>query len=278
MTDRTSTTIEVMFDGLAAAGGTQFPERDSLASRLRDLVPKPFRATALMVDRALFQAFATASVEMWLRAVHSFLISASLTRSSPIWSSVAGYYSSHYSIRALSHLLGLFHLHRPTLTVRLEVAAKQLICNVEKGPSREHQFYWQSVKAHPEFTHDRLFTRNEEARDVDSDSRHRAIANYCDHVGIFPRFEVLDEGFLKARVERLASLPVSDPPIPRATHFPDLMNVQIVALLRLVRYRSFVDGYLGDSNRFWAKNRNPEWCRPYMAFQVVAPTFAVPGI
>ena len=44
--------------------------------------------------------FAMAAVKMWLRAVHSFLISVSLTKASPIWSSVAGYYSSHYSIRA----------------------------------------------------------------------------------------------------------------------------------------------------------------------------------
>src|SRR5258708_15661734 len=41
--------------------------------------------------------FTTAAVNMWMRAVHAFLVSSSLTDVSPVWASVAGYYSSHYA-------------------------------------------------------------------------------------------------------------------------------------------------------------------------------------
>jgi hypothetical protein len=255
-----------MFAGLSKAGASlRFPPRDSLASRLDAIIPNPIQPS-LRVDRDLFQLFATASVEMWQRAVHSFLISASLTRASPIWSSVAGYYSSHYSIRALAHLLGYFQLRRRHLTVKLDVAAKQLVCHVSRGKTREHQFYWETVEAEPPFSGDPLFTPNKE--ETESDARHRIAANYFDHVDNYPQFEVLDEAYLKARIEHIAAIEVLDPPIPRASHFPDLENVQIVALHRLVRYRTFVDDSLGKSNRFWTSNRNPDWCPTYLPFNV----------
>src|SRR5687767_3491390 len=88
-----------------------FPAPYSLARTLESLVPAKGVA-AVQVSQQVPTLFATAAVEMWLRAVHTFLISASLTDVSPIWCSVSGYYSSHYSVRAFAHLLGFFQLFR----------------------------------------------------------------------------------------------------------------------------------------------------------------------
>src|SRR4051794_22938270 len=86
--------------------GHPFPGPRTLTNLLEHLAPPKNGEKNL--DRDAAACFATAAVDIWLRAVHSFLISASLTESSPIWASISGYYSSHYSVRAIAHLLGYF--------------------------------------------------------------------------------------------------------------------------------------------------------------------------
>ena len=86
-----------------------FPHPGSLAEELRkDINPKGGGSFRLSSVHSVL--FATAAVEMWLRAVHSFLISSSLEKASPIWSSISGYYASHYVMRAFAHLHGHFLL------------------------------------------------------------------------------------------------------------------------------------------------------------------------
>ncbi|MEN6560913.1 MAG: hypothetical protein ABFD52_09080 [Acidobacteriota bacterium] len=219
--------------------------------------------------------FATASVEMWLRAVHSFLISASLTDASPIWASVAGYYSSHYSVRAFAHLLGYFLLAKTRkMALRVEVDGRQFLCHMrpKKSGDAEHKFYWRSVKEHSPFDSDPLYNRNDEDQGNGSDSGHRCRANYLDHIDKFPVFAVLDEAALIQRVQRIANMHYSDPPIPRVDSYPDIANVQLIAYHRMVGFRSYLDNRVAG-NRFWEIYRNPSWSHKYLDFQVVEPSF-----
>jgi hypothetical protein len=218
--------------------------------------------------------FATAAIEMWHRSVHSFLISASLTNSSPIWSSVSGYYSSHYSVRAFAHLLGHFQLFKKKRLIQLEIDGHNYYCHVSKkdGGDREHKLCWKIVKNYPLFARDPFFTKNEEVSSQ-SDGAHRNRANYYDHIGRFPNFQPLDEAYLKRRILSISTIEFSDAPIPNVDYFPDIDNVQIVAYHRLVRFRMFLDTILGDSNRFWNVNRTPNWCANYLNFQVIQPEY-----
>src|SRR6516162_3242045 len=99
-----STQINVMFKALNnKSAANAFPAPRTLANVLKSRC-KPFNVGIVAAKAPDLPIFATAAVEMWLRGIHSFLISASLTEASPIWASVAGYYSSHYSVRAFAHL------------------------------------------------------------------------------------------------------------------------------------------------------------------------------
>lgn len=219
--------------------------------------------------------FATAAVEMWLRAIHSFLISASLTQASPIWSSVAGYYSSHYSIRAFAHLFGVFHLHKMKRLVRVERQGRGLVLRIDRkhGYDREHKFYWKYLSAHPELSSDPFFYPNRE--DVpESDGSHRNKANYADHVDAFPVFRPLDAEQLEARIRRIAGIEFSDVPVPSADRFPDIETVQILAYHRVVKFRRLVDETVGPRHRFWKVQRTPSWCPPNMNFGLVEPVYA----
>ena len=95
--------------------------------------------------------FTTGAVDIWMRAVHSFLVSASLTDVSSIWSSVAGYYSSHYAVRSIAHLLGFFQLFKGKRIVHLQFLSGQYVCSFDpkKAQDREHKLYWQIVKKDP---------------------------------------------------------------------------------------------------------------------------------
>ena len=88
-------------------------------------------ANSFIVDQSIVRLFATASIEMWHRSIHSYLTSLSLTAASHIWSSVAGYYSSHYSVRALAHILGTFQLFNAGKIVELDLKRAGNICNVK---------------------------------------------------------------------------------------------------------------------------------------------------
>ncbi|MFY9909571.1 MAG: hypothetical protein WCF22_24730 [Candidatus Sulfotelmatobacter sp.] len=212
--------------------------------------------------------FTTAAVDVWMRGVHSFLISASLTNVSPIWASASGYYSSHYSVRAIAHLLGFFQLFTKKKIVRLEFQSGRFVCSfgAKTTHDREHRFYWKVVKASPLFAGDPFFTVNP-AMD-ESDVGHRDRANYADHLSGFPMFRPLNAADVRARIERISEIEFQAPPIPRVSLYPDLESVQIVAYHRLVRFRNLVDTVVGTENRFWKVQRNPPWARDFMDFQL----------
>ena len=261
------THLETIFALLNKEPAGRFPPPSSLSDALEKFVPKRGRITTVPVQPKIALMFATAAVEVWMRGVHSFLISTSLTVASPIWASVSGYYSSHYSVRALAHLLGYFHLFRKKKIVRLEIQNGKYLClfDPKQRGDREHRFYWKVVKDDPHFISDPLFTVNNAEDDV-SDVGHRNRANYADHICAFPNFRALDEETLKRRVHRISQIPFDAP--PKQSRFPDVESVQVVAYHRLVRFRQFVDEILGGGNRFWKVHRSPSWTREMIDFQL----------
>jgi len=271
--DSFATQIKVMFAGLNRQSASDaFPRTGALASLLSPRVDKSSEAIALSPKELTL--FATAAVEMWLRALHSFLISTSLTEASPIWASVSGYYASHYTIRGLAHLLGVFQLYKKRCILRLEAQGKYLICRIEKkgANDREHAFYWRYVSGHPSFAKDPFLYPNRE--DIpESDGSHRNKANYVDHIDRFPVFRPLSFTAMSDRIERIAGMAFSDVPVPNADRFPDIDNVQIVAYHRIVKFRQCVDDVLGEDNRFWRVHRKPSWCPDVMKFNVTEPVY-----
>ena len=223
--------------------------------------------------------FASAAVEIWQRAVHSFLISASTTEASPLWSAVSGYYASHYSVRGLAHLLGHYQLYRKRKIVRIDIIDGKIICKFlpKGGSDREHKYYWKIVKEDPLFKTNPFFTENPEDTSP-SDIGNRSRANYLDHLDDFRNFTPLSEDKLKTRIEFLSSMNLSDVPLPRRQYCPDVDNVQIVAYHRIIKFRSFLDNILGTKNNFWSVHREPTWSKDYIDFQVVDPSFTIaPG-
>lgn len=255
-----------------AAGS--MPQPGALSAALSAILPTR-RLTgqrSVTVDPQVPCFFLTAAVDMWHRSVHSFLVSCSLTVASPLWAAVAGYYSSHYSVRAIAHLLGYFYLFTRKVSVFYYVTQGRPVCDLQpKGTSPEHQVYWGLVKADPHFVADPLYTTNPPGEDQ-SDVSHRNWANYADHLTRFQKFEMIDEHVLAARVEQISHLEVSVPPIPRRHKYPDLEAVHIVAYHRLVRFRHLLDELSGDPvGRFWGVHRQPFWVPAFLDFQLVEP-------
>ncbi len=211
---------------------------------------------------------------MWLRAVHSFLISTSLTEASPIWSSVAGYYSSHYSVRAFAHLFGLFHLHRKKRLIQIAPQGKGWVFQIQKknGGDREHKLYWKYLHEHAELSSDPFFYLNRE--DIpQSDGSHRNRANYADHIDRFPVFKALDTDYLARRIQKIAEIELSAVPVPSADNFPDIETVQIIAYHRIVKFRQLLDEIVGPTHRFWKVQRTPSWKPKTLTFEVVDPAY-----
>ncbi len=265
------TRLETVFAHLRRKGAEQsIPPLGSLSARLETaLKGKQPATTNVAVEPRVAVAFMTAAVEIWMRAVHSFLVSASLTGASPIWASSCGYYSSHYSVRALAHLLGYFQLYKRKRIVRLELHGGKYVCwfDPKQIHDREHRFYWKIVKRDQHFAADPLFSDNNPEDDI-SDVGHRDRANYADHVGQLAKFRALDVETLKRRVQFISEIMFTSPPIPRRSHFPDVEAVQVVAYQRVVRFRQFLDAILGGSNRFWSFHRNPSWADGMIDFQL----------
>ena len=266
--------IIVMFSRLStqsAAGA--FPAPSALSDLLRSRC-SPYDQASVAARPPELTLFATAAVEMWLRAIHSFLISASLTDASPIWSSVAGYYSSHYSIRAFAHIFGLFHLHRDKRLIQLTRQGTGWVFEIIKknGQDREHKLYWKYLAEHPELKGDPFFYANREDL-PESDVSHRNRANYADHLNVFPHFKPLSEVDLAQRIQKIAEIQLSAIPIPNADKFPDIASVQILAYHRIVRFRKVLDEIIGAEHRFWSVQRNPSWRPKDLTFEVVDPEY-----
>ncbi len=256
------------------AAANTFPPPATLSETLKNISPaltaeNPSRNINLTPRDASY--FATAAVEMWLRSVHSFLVSTSLTEVSPIWASVSGYYSSHYSVRGLAHLLGYFHLFSKSQTTELTYVSGRYVCKFTKKKSGkgggEHALYWDLVKDHPVFSADPLFTKNTLNQDA-SDAGHRNRANYLDHIYEYPNFQPLNREALKNRVDHISKMVFQTPPIPKISGFPDVDSVQLIAYHRLVSFRNLLDQELGGHNRFWNVHRNPPFATQFMNFQL----------
>lgn len=263
--------VQIMFADLnSQSAASSFPAPGTLSEMLSKHVDPSSSTKTVAATRKIRTCFATAAVEMWHRAVHSFLISASLTEASPVWASVAGYYSSHYSIRAFAHLFGVFQLRKGRRIASLDGGGGYVVLEKKHADDREHKFYWKFVS---EQLDDPFFYPNLEDQ---LDGGHRNKANYSDHICRYPVFQVLNAEFLRNRVEKIATIPFSSVPVPRADpdHFPDTANVQIVAYHRLVKFRRFLDEALSGGNRFWQVHRNPSWCPDTMNFSVVDPVYA----
>jgi hypothetical protein len=247
-----------------------FPAPTSLSQALNLALPAGSRGVATRnTSQDVAKMFTTASVNIWMRAVHSFLVSASLTGVSPIWASVAGYYSSHYAVRSLAHLLGFFQLFSRRRIVRLDLHGGRYVCNFDPKTAgdREHRVYWRIVKRDPHFASDPFFSENDSMLD-ESDVAHRDRANYADHLPQFPAFRPLDAVALRNRINRISEIEFSSPPIPRVSRYPDLESVQIIAYHRLVRFRDLVDTVIGTTNRFWSVHRSPTWATEFIDFQL----------
>src|SRR6267143_6915174 len=268
--------VEVMFAALNLQSvANSLPEPGSLSDLLSLHVVGSSSTAIVPAKPKELTHFATDAVEMWLRSVHSFLISASLTDASPVWSSVAGYYSSHYSIRAFAHIFGAFNLHKKRRIVYLDRQGSRAVFRIERKRREdgEHKFYWKYVSEHPQLNKDPFFYGFRD--DVpDSDGAHRNKANYWDHIDRFPRFLPLNAESLERRVERISNIVLSDVPVPSTDSFPDIENVQFVAYHRLVKFRRLLDEALGTKNRFWKVHREPFWRPSTMNFSVEDPVFA----
>lgn len=269
--------IEVIFNGFRRASvGVGFPSAGVLGIALNREAEKAKGAgqDRFIASPALARMFASAAVEMWHRALHSFIVSAGLSTTSPIWSSVAGYYASHYVVRGNAHLLGRYLLYRQKKIVSLLLEGGVFYCTLDKkgADDREHKAYWKFVRASSQFGKDPFF-------DVDtdvvphSDGAHRTKANYTDHVGEFSAFKALTlEGVIE-RIRRISDIEMTAVPIPNADSYPDLESVQIMAYHRIVRFRQYLDGLLGADNRFWNAHRAPQWCDKVIDFQISDTSF-----
>jgi hypothetical protein len=271
MNEQLQIRLRVIFDRLNnVAAANSFPQLRALTDNLEKIVPDT--AAEIRVTPKTAELFATASVDIWLRAVHSFLISASLTKASPIWASVSGYYSSHYSMRAFAHLLGYFLLFGKKKVVRWSMDHGHHICSFTSrgGGEREHKLYWNWVKRDEHFETDPMFREYNPGLD-ESDARHRDRINYSDHLFSYPAFHALSKKELKERIQLISKIEFQDPPIPDIGRFIDLESVQIVAYHRMVRYRQFLDEALGGDNRFWNVYRNPKFAGGVINFQLTEP-------
>lgn len=261
--------LRVNFQPLnAVAAARAFPPPMTLSDDLRRLLPRN-GSNQRNLTRLIASHFATAGVEIWLRGVHSFLVSASLTGSSPIWAAVSGYYASHYAIRGLAHLLGYFQLFRDKRIAQLALDGGNYVCTFLKknATDGEHKLYWRLVKQSAAFATDGFFTLNDPSAE-NSDIRHRNHANYADHIGGFPMFRPLDAQTTKDRIEFISKIVFDAPPLPRFSEFPDIEYVQVIAYHRIVRFRRLLDDVLGGKNRFWTVHRNPPFAAEFIDFQL----------
>ncbi len=245
----------------------KFPVPGSLSKNISALIEGQDQT----LSHANVSMLATASVEMWHRAVHSFLWSVALTNSSPLWASVTGYYSSHFVMRALAYSMGIIKSFRKRKAVQITFSGGQCVCTIledrykKKG---EHEFYWMVVKEYPAFSSNDLFRKNN-ITSSRSDSYHRTYANYTDHINSFVPLDLPEREHIKETVERISRIRVNSitNTAIELDAYPDVRNVQILAYQRIIAYRDFFDQKL-SANRFWQAHRTPNWCRDTMLYQV----------
>ena len=265
------TFIRAIFDQLKKQKPERPPQQGVLADTLRAKIKNPTKGGAFTLEPAEAALFGSAAVEMWLRAVHSFLISNSMMKASPIWASVSGYYSSHYVMRAFSHILGHFLLGRDHLAVQVKLHNGGYACVSKKNSPAEHQYYWGLPKRELGSAGSVLFSENRQIKDYKSewtDGSHRVFANYFDHINSFENFEPINEAYLKARIEQLSELVTDSPALPDHRKYPNLNPVHLIAYARIVKFRACMDNVIGTRHKYWAYFREPSWFTKYIDFQV----------
>jgi len=254
------------------AARVDFPRMGALSEQMTNLLTAPDPAAATFPHQHL-SMLATASIEMWHRAIHSFIWSVALTEDSPLWSSVSGYYASHYVMRAFAHSMGIYKSFIQKSALQIVPQGTQFVGTRLSERGGEHAFYWRAVKGHPRYRADPLFHENQE-RDVnkrvdESDVLHRNFANYADHLDSFTAAKFSSTGKVAERVQKISrirrhSVTAS---APQRDSFPDIGNVQILAFQRIVAFNDFLEEKV-PNNRFWRTHRRPSWCRDVMLFQL----------
>lgn len=259
----------------AAPPGTSFPARAALSTELARLFPlrKGENSRSTYVDIGVAKYFATASMDIWQRAVHSLLVSVLLSDQSPIWASVTGYYSSHYTFRGLAHLLGCYRLFQKKCSIRLSIEHGKYVCTYTRGGGREHDWYRNVVLQSSRFKRDPFFSTRDLQDSLD-DVEHRDRCNYWDHLPVFASLRNVNQEYVKNKVRSLSKMEVNTPPDLDPSRFPDPDAVQVVAYQRLSRFRKFLDEEL-SGNRLWSVYRTPAWAIDFIDYQVVEPRGAV---
>ena len=252
-----------------------FQEAGTLSKHLSPLIAK-LKDDPTVTPTLPYQhspMLASAGVEMWHRAIHSFLWSVALTESSPLWSSVTGYYASHFVMRAFAHSMGIFKSFTQRTAFQVVVQHGHFVCTRLSDKGGEHAFYWKAVKGHPELASNQLFRENNEREDNkkedQSDVLHRNFANYTDHVDSFTTLKFSSTNEVTQRVQKIGHVRRYSvtAPTPQRGDFPDIDKVQILAFQRIVAFHDFLDKEV-PNNRFWRLHRRPSWCRNIISFQV----------
>lgn len=246
-----------------------FPERGTLSKQLNALLDEQKEGAAPILAHTHSPLLASAGVEMWHRAIHSFLCSVALSKSSPLWASVSGYYASHFVMRAFAHSMGIFKSFSQKEVIQISVDKGQFVCTPLTWSSNsrgEHAFYWKAVKGHPKLLGNDLFRENSE-RDINSDSSHRTFANYTDHINSFVALDFPSMDTVAGDVERISRIRLHSVTSPSREDFPDLQNVQILAFQRIIAFQDFLDEKV-SKNRYWRAHRRPGWCKDVMLYQV----------
>lgn len=254
----------------------EFPKPGTLSKEFSALLDSSTAVTATL-PHSKCQMLASASVEMWHRAIHSFLWSVALTEASPLWASVSGYYASHFVMRAFAHSLGFFKSFTKRKVIQIVMKNGHFVLlELDHRDNGEHAFYWKVVKGYPKFASNPLFRENSE-RNMDSDSAHRNFANYTDHINSFIpiKFSPLED--VTENVEKISRIRLHSVDKPSREGYPDLQNVQILAFQRIVAFHDFLDDRVSN-NQFWRAHRRPSWCKDIMLFQVEKQVLEIPSI
>lgn len=252
--------LELVFAKLINNGcHLKYPNDESLSYYISSLI----QSNSTSFSHSKVSLFASASIEMWHRAIHSFLWSVALTEHSRIWSSVTGYYASHYIMRAFAHAFGFYKSFTRKKSIKLDISRGHFPYKILRPKDNgEHSFYWKVVKEYPQFKNNTLFRLNSE-RDQKSDCSHRNYANYIDHLDNYLQLKLPSEKELEntfVQISRIHRGAVKEIRKDKSPDLPDLLNVQILAYQRIITYRDFIDERI-HNNRYWRIYREPLWCK-----------------
>jgi hypothetical protein len=259
--------LQISFGALnRSTAPLSFPNRGILSNYIANWLD-PTVAGPRAVRPSEGRCFASASVEMWHRAVHSFLCSIALSSTSPLWSRIAAYYSSHFVMRAFSHALGFFKSFRLRRNAQIVLGNGTLYCRPLTGRILgEHAFYWRVTHDYPPFKDNPLFPTNNE-REETSDCAHRNFANYIDHIDAFERLRCLEDDRITNEIDKISRIRRFAVRLPAREDYPDVSGVQILAYQRIVSFQEFLDERV-SSNRFWKNHRHPVWSKPFISFHI----------